>query len=50
MPVEHEEKLLISVFVNFHNPHRDFGSNRLFHDNLKKDEVYSAKRSKAGVG
>ena len=49
MPVEHEAALLskfVSVFTHFHNPHKDYGSNRLFHNDLKealeKDAAYTA--------
>jgi hypothetical protein len=37
--VEHEEKLLskiVLVFVKFHKPEKDFGSNRLLFDELKE--------------
>ena len=32
IPIEHEAALLskfVSVFTHFHNPHKDYGSNRL---------------------
>jgi len=56
IPAEHEATLLskfVSVFTNFHNPHKEYGSNRLFHNDLKealeKDAAYSAAPSLQGL-
>jgi hypothetical protein len=52
MPTEHEVTLLSKfskVFTNFHNPRKDWGSNKLFQtdlsDALDKDDAYKAKPS-----
>ena len=43
----------VSVFIHFHNPHKDYGSNRLFHNDLKealeKDAAYTAAPSLTGL-
>ena len=56
IPTEHEATLLskfVSVFTNFHNPHKEYGSNRLFHNDLKealeKDAAYTAAPSLQGL-
>ena len=39
IPIEHEAALLskfVSVFTHFHNPHKDYGPNRLFRNDLKE--------------
>ena len=51
------EALLLSkfekVFTHFHNPRKDYGSNRLFQSDLKKalekDAAYTAKPSLQGL-
>ena len=41
------------VFTNFHNPHKEYGSNRLFHNDLKevleKDAAHTAAPSLQGL-
>ncbi len=56
IPAEHEATLLskfVSVFTNFHNPHKEYGSNRLFHNDLKealeKDAAYTVAPSLQGL-
>ena len=34
MPVKHEA--FVSVFTHYHNPHKEFDSSRLFHNEFKK--------------
>ena len=39
IPIEHEAALLskfVSFFIHFHYRHKDYGSNRLFHNDLKE--------------
>ena len=56
MPADAEALLLskvAKVFTHFHNPHKDYGSNRLFQNDqkeaLEKDGAYTAKPSPQGL-
>ena len=56
MPAKHKADFLdrfAGVFTIYHNPHNDYGSNRLFQSDLKevleKDEAYTAKPSLTGL-
>ncbi len=56
MPADLEALLLSKcekVFTHFHNPRKDYGSNRLFQSDLKealeKDAAYTAKPSLQGL-
>ena len=56
MPADSKALLLNKfekVFTHFHNPHKDYGSNRLFQSDLKealeKDAAYTAKPSLQGL-
>ena len=56
MPADSEALLLSKfekVFTHFHNPRKDYGSNRLFQNDLKealeKDAAYTAKPSLQGL-
>jgi hypothetical protein len=56
MPADSEALLLSKfekVLTNFHNPHKDYGSNRMFQNDLKealeKDAAYTAKPTLQGL-